>query len=169
MKHTLSVLVQDEAGVLTRIAGLFARRGFNIESLAVGPSEQEQLSRITMVVNGDEHIVEQLIKQLYRLINVLKVQDITSTPCVERELMLLKVNANSGNRSEILGIAQIFRARTVDVAEDALTLEVVGDPGKIVAIIQVLQKFGLREISRTGKIAMTRESGVNTEYLKSQE
>jgi acetolactate synthase I/III small subunit len=169
MKHTLSVLVQDEAGVLTRIAGLFARRGFNIESLAVGPSEQERLSRITMVVNGDEHIVEQLIKQLYRLINVLKVQDITSTPCVERELMLLKVNANSGNRSEILGIAQIFRARTVDVAEDSLTLEVVGDPGKIVAIIQVLQKFGLREISRTGKIAMTRESGVNTEYLKSQE
>jgi acetolactate synthase I/III small subunit len=169
MKHTLSVLVQDEAGVLTRIAGLFARRGFNIESLAVGPSEQERLSRITMVVNGDERIVEQLIKQLYRLINVLKVQDITSTPCVERELMLLKVNANSGNRSEVLGIAQIFRARTVDVAEDTLTLEVVGDPGKIVAIIQVLQKFGLREISRTGKIAMTRESGVNTEYLKSQE
>ncbi len=169
MKHTLSVLVQDEAGVLTRIAGLFARRGFNIESLAVGPSEQERLSRITMVVNGDEHIVEQLIKQLYRLINVLKVQDITSTPCVERELMLLKVNANSGNRSEVLGIAQIFRARTVDVAEDSLTLEVVGDPGKIVAIIQVLQKFGLREISRTGKIAMTRESGVNTEYLRAQE
>ncbi len=169
MKHTLSVLVQDEAGVLTRIAGLFARRGFNIESLAVGPSEQERLSRITMVVNGDERIVEQLIKQLYRLINVLKVQDITSTPCVERELMLLKVNANNGNRSEVLGIAQIFRARTVDVAEDSLTLEVVGDPGKIVAIIQVLQKFGLREISRTGKIAMTRESGVNTEYLKSQE
>jgi acetolactate synthase I/III small subunit len=169
MKHTLSVLVQDEAGVLTRIAGLFARRGFNIESLAVGPSEQERLSRITMVVNGDEHIVEQLIKQLYRLINVLKVQDITSTPCVERELMLLKVNANSGNRSEILGIAQIFRARTVDIAEDSLTLEVVGDPGKIVAIIQVLQRFGLREISRTGKIAMTRESGVNTEYLRAQE
>lgn len=169
MKHTLSVLVQDEAGVLTRIAGLFARRGFNIESLAVGPSEQDKLSRITMVVNGDEYIVEQLIKQLYRLINVLKVQDITNTPCVERELMLLKVNANGGNRAEVLGIAQIFRARTVDVSEDSLTLEVVGDPGKIVAIIQVLQKFGLREIARTGKIAMTRESGVNTEYLKSQE
>jgi acetolactate synthase-1/3 small subunit len=169
MKHTLSVLVQDEAGVLTRIAGLFARRGFNIESLAVGPSEQDKLSRITMVVNGDEYIVEQLIKQLYRLINVLKVQDITSTPCVERELMLLKVNANSSNRSEVLGIAQIFRARAVDVSEDSLTLEVVGDPGKIVAIIRVLQKFGLREIARTGKIATTRESGVNTEYLKSQE
>jgi acetolactate synthase I/III small subunit len=169
MKHTLSVLVQDEAGVLTRIAGLFARRGFNIESLAVGPSEQERLSRITMVVNGDDYVVEQLIKQLYRLINVLKVQDITSTPCVERELMLLKVNANSGSRAEVLGLAAIFRARTVDVSEDSVTLEVVGDPGKIVAIIQVLQKFGLREIARTGKISMTRESRVNTEYLKSQE
>jgi acetolactate synthase I/III small subunit len=169
MKHTLSVLVQDEAGVLTRIAGLFARRGFNIESLAVGPSEQEKLSRITMVVNGDDYVVEQLIKQLYRLINVLKVQDITSTPCVERELMLLKVNANSGTRGEILGLAEIFRARTVDVGEDSVTLEVVGDPGKIVAIVQVLQRFGLREIARTGKISMTRESRVNTEYLKSQE
>jgi acetolactate synthase I/III small subunit len=169
MKHTLSVLVQDEAGVLTRIAGLFARRGFNIESLAVGPSEQDKLSRITMVVNGDDYVVEQLIKQLYRLINVLKVQDITSTPCVERELMLLKVNANSGNRAEILGLAEIFRARTVDVSDDSVTLEVVGDPGKIVAIVQVLQKFGLREIARTGKISMTRESRVNTEYLKSQE
>jgi acetolactate synthase I/III small subunit len=169
MKHTLSVLVQDEAGVLTRIAGLFARRGFNIDSLAVGPSEQDNLSRITMVVNGDDYIVEQLIKQLYRLVNVLKVQDITSTPCVERELMLIKVNANSGNRSEILGLSQIFRARAVDVSDDSLTLEVVGDPGKIVAIIQVLQKFGLREIARTGKIAMTRESRVNTESLKTQE
>jgi acetolactate synthase I/III small subunit len=169
MKHTLSVLVQDEAGVLTRIAGLFARRGFNIDSLAVGPSEQDNLSRITMVVNGDDYIVEQLIKQLYRLINVLKVQDITSKPCVERELMLIKVSANSGTRSEILGLSQIFRARTVDVSDDSLTLEVVGDPGKIVAIIQVLQKFGLREIARTGKIAMTRESRVNTESLKTQE
>jgi acetolactate synthase I/III small subunit len=169
MKHTLSVLVQDEAGVLTRIAGLFARRGFNIESLAVGPSEQDKLSRITMVVNGDDYVVEQLIKQLYRLINVLKVQDITSTPCVERELMLLKVNANSGTRAEVLGLAEIFRARAVDVAEDSVTLEVVGDPGKIVAIVQVLQRFGLREIARTGKISMTRESRVNTEYLKSQE
>jgi acetolactate synthase I/III small subunit len=169
MKHTLSVLVQDEAGVLTRIAGLFARRGFNIESLAVGPSEQDKLSRITMVVNGDDYVVEQVTKQLYRLINVLKVQDITSTPCVERELMLLKVNANSGTRAEVLGLAEIFRARAVDVAEDSVTLEVVGDPGKIVAIVQVLQKYGLREIARTGKISMTRESRVNTEYLKSQE
>jgi acetolactate synthase-1/3 small subunit len=169
MKHTLSVLVEDEAGVLTRIAGLFARRGFNIESLAVGPAEQVGISRITMVVPGDEHIIEQLTKQLYKLINVLKVQDITTTPCVERELMLIKVNATSSMRSEIIELAQVFRARVVDIAEDSLTLEVVGDPGKIVAIVQVLSKFGIREIARTGKVALIRESGVNTEYLKSLE
>lgn len=169
MKHTISVLVEDEAGVLTRIAGLFARRGFNIESLAVGRAEQGGVSRITMVVPGDDHVIEQLTKQLYRLVNVLKVQDITEIPCVERELMLLKVNATSSTRSEIIELAQIFRARVVDVAEDSLILEVVGDPGKMVAIAQVLQRFGLREIARTGKIALTRESGVNTELLKSLE
>jgi acetolactate synthase-1/3 small subunit len=166
MKHTLSVIVEDEAGVLSRIASLFARRGFNIESLAVGPAEQEGVSRITMVVPGDDRIIEQLTKQLYKLVNVLKVQDITEIPCVERELMLLKVNATSSNRSEIIELSQIFRARIVDVAEDSLTVEVVGDPGKMVAIVQVLQKFGLREIARTGKISLTRESGVNTELLK---
>ncbi|MEG4517217.1 MULTISPECIES: acetolactate synthase small subunit [unclassified Microcoleus] len=169
MKHTLSVLVEDEAGVLTRIAGLFARRGFNIESLAVGPAEQGGISRITMVVPGDDQIIEQLTKQLYKLINVLKVQDITEIPCVERELMLLKVNAASGTRSEIIELAQIFRARVVDIGDDTLTLEVVGDPGKMVAIVQVLNRFGIKEIARTGKIALTRESGVNTEFLKSLE
>ncbi|WGV26010.1 acetolactate synthase small subunit [Halotia branconii] len=169
MKHTLSVLVEDEAGVLSRISSLFARRGFNIESLAVGPGEQGGVSRITMVVPGDDRVIEQLTKQLYKLVNVLKVQDITETPCVERELMLVKVNATSSNRSEVIELAQIFRARVVDVAEDSLTLEVVGDPGKMVAIVQVLQKFGLREMARTGKIALTRESGVNTELLKSLE
>jgi acetolactate synthase-1/3 small subunit len=167
MKHTLSVIVEDEAGVLSRIASLFARRGFNIESLAVGPAEQEGVSRITMVVPGDDRIIEQLTKQLYKLVNVLKVQDLTEIPCVERELMLLKVNATSSNRSEIIELSQIFRARIVDVSEDSLTLEVVGDPGNMVAIVQVLQKFGLREIARTGKISLTRESGVNTELLKS--
>jgi acetolactate synthase-1/3 small subunit len=166
MKHTLSVLVEDEAGVLTRIAGLFARRGFNIESLAVGPAEQVGISRITMVVPGDEREIEQLTKQLYKLIHVLKVQDITDVPCVERELMLIKVNGTPLTRREIIEIAQVFRARVVDLAEDSLTLEVTGDPGKMVAIVQMLQKFGIREMARTGKIALVRESGVNTEYLK---
>ncbi len=168
-KQTISVLVEDEAGVLTRIAGLFARRGFNIESLAVGPAEQSGVSRITMVVPGDEKVVEQLIKQLYKLISVLKVQDISQQPCVERELMLIKVNATASNRDEVIQLAQIFRARVVDLSEEALTIEVVGDPGKIVAIIQMLNKFGIREIARTGKIALVRESKVNTEYLKSLE
>ncbi len=166
MKHTLSVVVQDEAGVLTRIASLFARRGFNIESLAVGPAEQNGYSRITMVVPGDAHVIEQLNKQLNKLINVITVKDLTEIPCVERELMLIKVNAAPSNRSEIIEIAQIFRARVVDVADDSLILEVVGDPGKMVAIVKMVQKFGIREIARTGKISLTRESGVNTEYLK---
>jgi acetolactate synthase I/III small subunit len=169
MKHTLSVLVEDESGVLTRIAGLFARRGFNIESLAVGSTEQMGVSRITMVVPGDDHIIEQLTKQLYKLINVLKVQDITEIPCVERELMLVKVNASASMRSEIIEIVQIFRAKVVDVSEDSLTVEVSGDPGKMVAIVRMLNKFGIREIARTGKVSLTRESGVNTEYLKSLE
>ncbi len=169
MKHTLSVLVEDEAGVLSRISGLFARRGFNIESLAVGPAEQLGISRITMVVPGDRQDIEQLTKQLDKLINILQVQDITEVPSVERELMLLKVNATSATRSEILELTNIFRAKVVDVAEDSLTLEVAGDPGKMVAIVQVLNKFGIREIARTGKIALTRESGVNTEFLKSLE
>jgi acetolactate synthase I/III small subunit len=168
MKHTLSVLVEDEAGVLTRIAGLFARRGFNIESLAVGPAEQGGISRITMVVPGDDRSIEQLTKQLYKLINVLKVQDITEKPCVERELMLIKVNATAGLRSEVAEIVKIFRAKVVDVSEDSLTIEVAGDPGKMVAIVQMLGKFGIQEIARTGKIALTRESRVNTEYLKAQ-
>lgn len=169
MKHTISVLVEDEAGVLTRIAGLFARRGYNIESLAVGPTEQVGISRIIMVVPADEDTVEQLTKQLHKLINVIKVTDITMIPSVERELMLVKVSTNSSTRGELLQIAQVFRARVVDIAEDSLTLEVVGDPGKMVAIISMVNKFGIKEISRTGKIALVRESGVNTEYLKSLE
>ncbi|MDJ0682026.1 MAG: acetolactate synthase small subunit [Xenococcaceae cyanobacterium MO_167.B52] len=169
MKHTISVLVEDEAGVLTRIAGLFARRGFNIESLAVGPGEQVGISRITMVVPGDDRIIEQLIKQLYKLIKVLKVQDITQIPSVERELMLVKVKATASNRAEVIQLTQIFRARIVDISENTLTIEAVGDPGKLVAIIQMLNKFGIKEIARTGKVALVRESGVNTEYLKSLE
>lgn len=166
MKHTISVVVEDEAGVLMRIANLFARRGFNIESLAVGSAEQNGCSRITMVVPGDNHVIEQIIKQLNKLVNVITVRDLTSVPCVERELMLIKVNAGPSNRSEVIEIAQIFRARVVDVSDDSLILEVVGDPGKLVAIEKMLQKFGIREIARTGKISLVRESGVNTEFLK---
>ena len=166
MKHTLSVLVEDESGVLTRIAGLFARRGFNIENLAVGPTEQIGISRIIMVINGDDRIMEQLTKQLYKLINVLKVQDLTNFPCVERELMLLKVKTTLLTRPEILDIINIFRGKVVDLAETTFIIEVTGDPGKMVAIKQALTKFIILEIARTGKISMIRESNVNTEYLK---
>lgn len=168
MKHTLSVLVEDEAGVLSRIAGLFARRGFNIESLAVGPAEEEGISRITMVVPGDNRTIEQLTKQLYKLINILKVQDITSVPSVERELMLIKVKAKPENRLEILSILQVFRARVVDCAQNFLILEVTGDPGKMVAIKQLLDTFGIIEVARTGKVALVRTSKVNTEFLRNK-
>ena len=166
MKHTLSVLVEDESGVLTRIAGLFARRGFNIESLAVGHAEQPGISRITMVVDGDQRTIEQITKHLYKLINVLKVQDITNLPSVERELMLLKVNTKNKNRADILEIVNIFRAKVVDLSENFLIIEVTGDPGKMAAMEKLLYKFGIVEIARTGKISLIRESQVDTNYLK---
>ena len=158
MKHTLSVLVENESGVLTRIAGLFARRGFNIESLSVGPAEQKNISRITMVVPGDDKTIEQLTKQLYKLINVRKVQDITTLPNVGRELMLLKVRFTEETRTEIMDIAKVYNARIVDLASKCLTIEVTGEPEKILALEQLLQKFGILEIAKTGKIALLRHN-----------
>ena len=168
MKHTLSVLVEDESGALSRIAGLFARRGFNIDSLAVGPAESKGISRLTMVVQGDESTLQQMTKQLNKLINILEVIDLTTLPAVERELMLLKVSATSENRGNILDLVQVFRAKVVDVSDNALTLEVVGDPGKLVALENLLKPYGILEIARTGKVALKRASGVNTEMLKAK-
>jgi acetolactate synthase-1/3 small subunit len=166
MKHTLSVLVEDESGALSRISGLFARRGFNIESLAVGPAEKNGISRLTMVVEGDDRTLEQMTKQLDKLVNVLGVIDLSTIPAVERELMLLKVAAPPRQRSEILELVEVFRAKVVDVADEALTLEVVGDPGKLVALEQVMEPYGILEIARTGRVALERASGVNTAWLK---
>ena len=166
MKHTLSVLVEDESGALSRIAGLFARRGFNIDSLAVGPAEADGRSRLTMVVEGDQNTLQQMTKQLDKLVNVLQVLDLSQIPAVERELMLLKVSAPPDRRSAILELVQVFRAKVVDVADDALTLEVVGDPGKLVALERLMAPYGILEIARTGKVALERASGVNTELLK---
>lgn len=165
-KHTLSVLVEDEPGVLTRIAGLLARRGCNIESLAIGPAETKGVARITLVLPGTHESTVQIIKQLYKIINVLRVDDITYIPCVERELMLLKISATRQNRSKILEIATIFRSKIVDIAEESLTLEITGDPGKILVIEQLLQKFGILEMAKTGKISLMRDSKINTEYLR---
>ena len=168
MKHTLSVLVEDESGVLTRIASLFARRGFNIDSLAVGPSEQPSISRITMVVPSIKKTIEQIKKQLYKLVNILRIQDITDIPCVERELMLVKVSTNESKRAEILDIVKIFRSKVVDVSLESIIIEVSGDPGKISAIEQVLSKFGIIEIVRTGKISLLRDSQVDTKFINSR-
>jgi len=166
MKNTISVLVQDESGVLSRISGLFARRGFNIMTLAVGSTERHGVSRITISVIGDNRTIEQVIKQLYKLVNVLKVQNITNIPCVERELMLIKIKVKQIHRSYILEIANIFRAKIVDLSYEYLILEVTGDPGKIVAIEKLLRQYQIVEIVRTGKIALIRESNVNTEFLR---
>nr|YP_009944563.1 acetohydroxyacid synthetase small subunit [Osmundea sinicola]QFR99857.1 acetohydroxyacid synthetase small subunit [Osmundea sinicola] len=166
MKHTLSVIVQDESGVLSRISGLFARRGFNIDSLAVGPTETIGISRIIMSVRGDNRTIEQLIKQLYKLVHIINVQNVTHLPCVERELMLIKINILDKDRSLVLNIANIFRAKVVDISLDYLTLEVTGDPGKIFAVQQLLKEYKVTDIARTGKIALVRESNVSTEVLK---
>ena len=166
MKHTLSVLVEDESGALSRISGLFARRGFNIDSLAVGPAETRGISRLTMVVEGDDETLQQMTKQLNKLFNVLGVADLSNLAAVERELMLLKVSSKEETRGKILELVQVFRAKVVDVSDIALTLEVVGDPGKLVALEKLLEPYGMIELARTGKIALKRSSGVNTEMLK---
>lgn len=155
-KHTLVALVEDKPGVLNRVASLFRRRGFNIESIAVGHSEQLGLSRMTVVVDGDFAQVEQVRKQLDKLINVVRVSDITEENIVARELALIKVKATAATRSEIIQIVDIFRANIVDVASDSLTVEVTGDEDKVKSLLELLRSFGVKEISRTGRIALTR-------------
>lgn len=155
-KHTLIALVEDKPGVLNRIASLFRRRAFNIQSLAVGGSEQPGLSRMTIVTGGDAAQVEQVRKQLEKLINVVKVSDITEEDMVTRELALIKVNATTATRSEIIQIVDIFRANIVDVAPGSLTVEVTGDENKLNSLLGLLRDFGIRELSRTGRIALTR-------------
>jgi acetolactate synthase-1/3 small subunit len=156
MKHILAVLVENKSGVLSRVASLFSRRGYNIDSLAVGVTEDPDISRITIVVQGDDHVLEQVTKQLNKLIDVIKVSDIGSDDAVERELALIKVTADVDTRSEIMQIANIFRARIVDVAPKSMTVEVTGDESKIQAIEKLLRQFGIKEMVRTGKIAMVR-------------
>ena len=158
-KHTLIALVEDKPGVLNRIASLFRRRAFNIESLAVGGSEHPGLSRMTIVAVGDSAQVEQVRKQLDKLINVVKVSDITEEEMVARELALIKVKATASTRSEIMQIVDIFRANIVDVAPGSLTVEVTGDADKLDSLLGLLRDFGIKEVSRTGRIALTRGSG----------
>lgn len=156
MKHTISVIVENKPGVLHRVSGLFSRRGFNIESLAVGTTENPEISRMTIVVEGDEATLEQITKQLYKQIDVLKVFDLPAEKAVERELALIKVHANEKTRTEITQIVDIFKAKIVDVAEDSLMIEVSAEKEKVESMQKLLEKFGIQELVRTGKIALQR-------------
>lgn len=156
MRHVLSVLVENEPGVLSRISGLFSGRGFNIETLNVGPTLDKGVSLMTITTTGEELIIEQIVKQLRKLVTVIKVVDLTEVKAVQREMFLVKVNAEDSRRAEILRIVDIFRAKVVDVSLDELTIEVTGDQGKCNAIINLLQRFGIKEIARTGTVAMKR-------------
>jgi acetolactate synthase-1/3 small subunit len=159
-KHTLVALVADKPGVLNRMASMFRRRGFNIESIAVGHSEAPNLSRMTIVVDGTTTSVEQVRKQLDKVVDVVKVSDISGDEIITRELALIKVKATSSSRSEIIEIVDIFRASIVDVASDSVTIEVTGDEEKINSLFNLLRGFGIKEVARTGRIAMARgESG----------
>ncbi len=155
-KHTLSVTVENKPGVLTRVATLFRRRMYNIDSLTVGTTEDPSISRMTIVVQGDDKVIEQVTKQLYKLVDVIKIVDITHERSVDREMALIKVKAENNVRADIVQIVDIFRARIVDIGRTSLIVEVTGDQGKIDAIEDALRPFGIIEMVRTGKIALTR-------------
>lgn len=157
-RHTISVLVENRPGVLSRVAGLFSSRGFNIESLSVGETLDSNISRMTITVRGDDSTIEQIIKQLHKLIDTLKVVDFTGEDFVDREMVLIKINAEPGVRAEVLRIAEIFRGKVVDVCPRTYTIEVTGDEGKIGAIIELFKPFGIKELVRTGKVAISRGS-----------
>src|SRR5512136_2282638 len=156
MKHTIAVIVENKSGVLTRIAGLFSRRSFNIDSLSVGGTDNPDYSRMTISVRGDRDVLEQVIKQLSKLINVIRVSELDPSESVERELALIKVSADKQNRSEIMQIVNIFRAKIIDVSHRSMIIEVTGDEEKIDAITQMLRQFGIKELVRTGRISMVR-------------
>ncbi|WP_127586475.1 acetolactate synthase small subunit [Paenibacillus koleovorans] len=155
-KHTISVLVNNQPGVLQRVSGLFGRRGFNIESITVGESEESGLSRMIIVTTGDDATLDQVMKQLYKLIDVIRVEDMSSSPMVAREVALIKITAEPSARPEILGIVETFRASVVDIGPASLIVQVVGDTDKIDAMAELLKPYGIREFSRTGVTAMSR-------------
>ncbi len=156
MQHTLSVLVENKPGVLTRVTSLFARRGFNIDSLAVGVTEDPTLSRITIVVSAADIPLEQITKQLFKLISVIKIQDLDPRESVERELVLFKVNAAADKRHEVIEIANVFRARIIDVGKNSVTIEATGSAEKLSAMEDLFRAYGIKELARTGKIALSR-------------
>ncbi len=160
MRHTISVLVENQFGVLARIAGMFSGRGFNIDTLNVAPTHDPALSRLTVVVRGDDAVLDQINKQLLKLVNVIEVVDFKEGQAVERELLMVKLKADSRTRSEIIQIAGIFRAKIINVAMDSVIIELTGDEGKIAAFLNLVESFGVLELARTGKLAMRRWTGV---------
>jgi acetolactate synthase-1/3 small subunit len=156
MKHTLVALMEDKPGVLSRVSSLFRRRNYNIESLSVGHSETSGISRMTIVVHGDDRIVEQVVKQLNKLINVTQVVNVSNQPTVIRELALIKVKAGPGSRSEIIELANVFRARIIDVGATSLTVEITGPEDRVNSLLGLLQPYGIEELARTGRVAMVR-------------
>ena len=156
-KHTISIHVENKFGAFNRIAGLFAAKGYNIDSLSVGSTEEEGISRMTIVTQGDDQVIEQIMKQLNKLINTVKVVDLTFENFVERELVLVKVQSDADSRSEIMQVGEIFRAKVVDISPKTLTLEATGSQQKVDAIIKMLEPFGIREMARTGRVAIKRE------------
>ncbi len=165
--HTLSVLVENKPGVLARISGLFARRGYNIESLAVGPTERPDISRITLqVAVSTPQILEQIVKQLNKLVEVLKILELTESDAVQRELVLIKVKADPATRSQVIEIVQLFRGKTVDVHRDSMTIEATGSPDKLRALLEMLAPYGIRELVQSGLVALGRGSRSLTERAK---
>ena len=157
MKHTISILVRNQFGVLARVSGLFSGRGYNIDSLCVAETHDPNYSQMTIVAQGDNDILEQINKQLNKLVDVVKVTDFREKECVIREMALIKVNTSSQTRAEIIQIVNVFRAKTIDISQKTMTVEVTGPESKIVAIIEMLTPFGIKEISRTGRVAMARK------------
>ena len=165
-KHTLSVLVENKPGVLTRVSALFTRRGFNIHSLAVGPTEHEDISRITVIADAEGMAMEQVIKQLNKLVNVLKIVELDSQTSVERELYLIKVRADDANRTSVLQIVDLFRAHVVDVCPASVVIETVGSRSKVNALLEALRPYGVKEIVQSGAVAITRGPRSITDQLK---
>lgn len=155
-RHVLSVLVENEPGVLSRVAGLFSGRGFNIESLNVAPALEEDVSHMTITTSGDDAIMEQIMKQLHKIVSVIKVMEFADADAIEREMMFVKVQAEGPARGEILRIVEIFRCKVVDVSHSEMTIEATGDHEKLDAIVSLLQRFGIKEVARTGSVAMRR-------------
>ena len=157
MRHTISVLVENKFGVLTRVAGLFSGRGYNIDSLNVGPTQAPDTSRMTIVTRGDDATLEQIVKQLHKLVEVLEVQDFRDYEYIDRELILVRVAVDFKTRAEVMQIADIFRAKIVDVQSDSLTVEITGNEGKVEKFLELMNSFGVRELTRTGKVALPRK------------